>query len=88
MNIREIRDHGHHLAMAASLRLVASRIAMLANPEHPDEWFTELGQDTFDYVDRTHNPAYTAYETRAIKEAAYGTLRMIFDSKGFEGYPP
>jgi hypothetical protein len=44
-----------------------------------------LGQQTFDYVDHTRHPDFDEATIRAIKEAAYDTLRMIFDSKGFEG---
>src|ERR1700689_3742521 len=64
----EINEQGHHLAMAASLRVLARHVALAVNPSHPDEWFTELGQDVFDYVDRTTHSTNHPSETRAIKE--------------------
>ena len=81
---KEIRDHGHHLAITAAFRVLASRVAEIANPDHPGEWFTALGQDTFEYIDGTRHPAHDEATLRAIKEAAYDTLRMMFDSTGFE----
>jgi hypothetical protein len=65
-------------------RVLASRVAEIANPDQPGEWFTALGQDTFEYVDGTRHPAHDEATLRAIKEAAYDTLRMMFDSRGFE----
>jgi hypothetical protein len=79
MKSTEINEQGHHLALAASLRVLARHVALAVNPSHADEWFTELGQDVFDYVDRTTHPTNHPSETRAIKEAAYDTLRMVFD---------
>jgi hypothetical protein len=83
MKRNEINEQGHHLATAAGLRVLAQHVASVANPSHPDEWFTEFGQDVFDYVDRTTHPTHHPSEIRAIKEAAYDTLRMVFDPKGF-----
>ena len=83
MEDKEINEQGYHLAMAASLRVLAKHIAVVANPSHPDEWFTELGQDVFDYVDRTTHPTHSPSEIKAIKETAYDTLRMVFDPNGF-----
>jgi hypothetical protein len=38
----------------------------------------------FDYIDRTTNPSISPVEEKAAKEAAYDTLRMIFDPKALE----
>lgn len=84
MDIKEIRGSGHHLAITAAFRVLASRVAAIANPNNPGEWFTALGQDTFDYVDSTSHPTHDEATLRAIKESAYDTLRMMFDPKGFE----
>jgi len=84
MEVEEIRGSGHHLAITAAFRMLVSRVAELAAPADPGNWFTALGQDTFDYVDRTTNPHYDDETMRAIKESAYDTLRMMFDPSGFE----
>jgi hypothetical protein len=84
MEIEEIRGHGHHLAMAASIRVLAMQVAKLANPSDMEAWFTALGQKTFEYVDGTTNPRFDEQSMRAIKEATYATLRLIFDPKGFK----
>jgi hypothetical protein len=84
MDTEKIRGSGRHLAITAAFRILASRIAELANPTSPGDWFTALGQDAFDYVDQTTNPRYDEETFRAVKESAYDTLRMMFDSKGFE----
>jgi hypothetical protein len=82
MDIGEIRDHGHHLAITATLRMLAFRVAELGHPDHADRWFTKLGQQTFGYVDETKHQNFDEPTIRAVKEAAYDTLRMIFDPKG------
>jgi hypothetical protein len=79
MDIDETRGHGHHLAIAAAIRVLATRVAQLADPQHPDQWFTALGQEVFDYVDHTKHPQFKGEALRGIKEAAYNTLRMMFD---------
>jgi hypothetical protein len=84
MDIEKIRGSGHHLAITAAFRVLASRVAEIADPSRSNEWFTELGQDTFDYVDKTTHPTHSENELRAIKESAYDTLRMMFDPKGFD----
>ncbi|HXQ82627.1 MAG TPA: hypothetical protein VN769_01025 [Xanthobacteraceae bacterium] len=84
MDIEEIRGHGHHLAMAAAIRMLAAHMAQIADPKHAEQWFTMLGQRTFDYVDRTNHPGFDEPTMREIKEATYDTLRMIFDPKGVE----
>ena len=84
MDIQETRSHGRHLAFAAAFRTLASKVAELANPSNPSEWFTALGQHTFEYVDHTTHPQFDEQEMREIKEATYVTLRMLFDPKGFE----
>lgn len=71
--------------MAATVRMLATHIAKLSDPRQPSQCFTALGQEAFDYVDRTKNPALDKATEKAAKEAAYNTLRMIFDPKGFEG---
>src|SRR5579859_3509303 len=58
MEVEEIRGSGHHLAITAAFRMLVSRVAELAAPADPGNWFTALGQDTFDYVDRTTNRHY------------------------------
>jgi hypothetical protein len=84
MEVEEIRGSGHHLAITAAFRILISRVAELADPDDPGNWFTALGQETFDYVDRTTNRRYDDETMRAIKESAYDTLRMMFDPTGFE----
>ena len=64
--------------------MLVSQVAELADPADPGSWFTALGQDTFDYVDRATNPRYDDETMRALKESAYDTLRMMFDPTGFE----
>jgi hypothetical protein len=84
MGTKEIRDSGHHLAIAAAFRVLAAEVARLADPVQPGQWFTELGQTAFQYVDASKNPSYDPKALRAVKEAAYDTLRMMFDPRGFE----
>jgi hypothetical protein len=75
---------GDHLAIAACIRTLAAEMARIASPDRPEEWFVALGQKTFEHVDRTKNPALNPAILRDAKEAAYSSLRMIFDPKGFE----
>jgi hypothetical protein len=84
MDVEQIRGSGHHLAITAAFRMLVSRVAELADPDDAGKWFTALGQDTFDYVDRTTNPNYDDETMRAVKESAYDTLRMMFDPAGSE----
>ena len=50
-----------------------------------DHWFMALGEDAFNYVDRATHPHFDEETTRAIREAAYGTLQVIFDPSRLEG---
>jgi hypothetical protein len=77
-------DTGHMLGMCATIRILASKVATLAEPQNPDQWFTALGEHAFGYVDRTTNPDFKGETEKEIKEAAYGTLRMIFDPNGLK----
>jgi hypothetical protein len=84
MDIKEIRDSGHHLAIIVAFRMLAHRMAELVSKDDIEGWFTEISQQAFDYVDRTKHPTHDENTLRAVKESAYDTLRMIFDAKGFE----
>ena len=77
------KSHGDHLAIAATLRILARHIAKVESPNDASGWFLAVGQETFDYVDHTSNPAFNESQIKPIKEAAYATLRMIFDPTGF-----
>lgn len=77
-------DSGHMLGICAAIRVLAANAATLAEPQNPNSWFTALGEHTFEYVDRTSNPDFKGNTEKEIKEAAYGTLRMIFDPKGLK----
>jgi len=81
MDTQAIRRSGNHLAIAASIRILAFEMAKIANPVDPESWFTALGQKTFQYVDATSNPNFDEQTTKAVKEASYEALRMIFDPK-------
>jgi hypothetical protein len=84
MNVNEARGHGHHLAIAASIRVLAMEVAKIANPREPEAWFTSLSQRTFQYVDEASNPHFDERVMKVIKETTYESLRMIFDPKGFK----
>ena len=77
----DVKASGEHLAISAAFRVLASHVAQLANPEHPDQWLEAVGEQIFDYVERASNPNNSEPLQKAIKEAAYDALGRIFDSK-------
>jgi hypothetical protein len=79
MELQEIRDHGHHLAIVSSIRVLAECIAQLTNPSDPDAAFIELGQMVFQHVDGTTNSSFSERDLKAIKEATYDSLRAVFE---------
>ncbi len=62
MDAEKLMDRGHQLAIAASMRVLAAHVALIANPKDPGQWFTTLGQNAFEYVD--------AYLTRSLMRPA------------------
>jgi hypothetical protein len=85
MEIAQAREHGQHLAVMAAFRVLAHQVARLAAPSRTDHWFMALGEDAFNYVDRATHPHFDEETTRTIREAAYGTLQVIFDPSRLEG---
>jgi hypothetical protein len=83
-DIGQIRAHGQHLAVMAALRVLAHQVAKLADPSRTEHWFMALGEDAFNYVDRAAHPHFDQETTRAIREAAYGTLQVMFDPSRLE----
>ena len=82
MDIDEIRGHGRHLAICASIRILAAQIAQILDPRDQARAFIVLSETTFGYIDRTRHPDFDEPTIRQIKELAHETLRMIFDPKG------
>ena len=78
------RLQGDHLAIAAAFRVLAMGVAKIANKDDPEHWFISLGQSAMDYIDLTSNPNLDEKTSKAVKEAAYETIRMIFDPSGFK----
>jgi hypothetical protein len=90
MDIEQIRDHGQHLAITATIRVLAMQVANIASPTNPEKWFTGLGQRTFGYVDGVKHKDFDEPTIKAVKEAAYEarlashnlTVPVIFFSSG------
>jgi hypothetical protein len=80
----DIKAQSDHLVMAAAIRILAWEIANLANAPDKEVWFLALGESVFNYIDRTSNPQMDEPTLKAVKEAAYDTLRMVFDPRGFK----
>jgi hypothetical protein len=80
----DAKDKGYHLAFAATLRLLVTEMARSQTADPPADWFLAFSQKALDYVDTTSNPSLSDQEMREAKEAAYDTLRMIFDHRGLK----
>jgi hypothetical protein len=77
-----VKDVGYHLALSSVLRLLLIEVAKIRGAASAPEYFVELSQRAFQLVDGTYNPSLAESDAKIAKEAAYETLRLIFDSKG------